>query len=64
MYQETEPYCTISGTTHNSFPGEISDTSSWNIPTAYESECDVTPQLSDTEKEETYDIVINFFQDK
>jgi hypothetical protein len=36
MYQEIDPICSITGTTHTSFPGEISDTSDWSVPTAYE----------------------------
>lgn len=63
MYQETDPYCTISGTTHTSFPGEISDTSSWYIPTAYESACDETPELSQAEQERITNIMVNFFKE-
>ncbi len=63
MYQETDPYCSISGTTHTSFPGEISDTSSWAIPTAYESECDETPELSNSEKTRINTVMVNFFRD-
>jgi len=62
MYQETDPYCSISGTTHTSFPGEISDTSSWSIPTAYESACDETPELSEAEKERIRGIMVKFFR--
>jgi len=64
MYQETDPYCSISGTTHTSFPGEISDTSSWSIPTVYESACDVTPDLEQSEKDRIYNVMIDFFEDK
>lgn len=63
LYQETDPYCSISGTTHTSFPGEISDTSSWSIPTAYEEECDETPILSDSEKLRINSVMVNYFRD-
>jgi len=62
MFEETDPYCTISGTTHNSFPGEISDTSSWFIPTVYEWECDTTPELSSNEKDKIFTIMLSFFE--
>gem|GEM_PF-4838538 len=50
LYQEIDPICSISGKTHTSFPGEISDTSAWNIPTAYEGECVTVPVLKVAEK--------------
>lgn len=64
MYQETDSYCSISGTTHTSFPGEISDTSSWSIPTAYQWRCDITPELSSAEKKRIRNIMVRYFQDK
>lgn len=64
IYKETDPYCSISGTTHTSFPGEISDTSSWSIPTAYQSACDSTLDLEQSEKDRIYNIMIEFFDDK
>lgn len=63
-FQETEPYCSITGTTHTSFPWEISDTSSWSIPTAYQWICDETPVLSDTEKKRIHTVMMRFFEDK
>ncbi|MDA9129269.1 hypothetical protein N9J72_02210 [Candidatus Gracilibacteria bacterium] len=62
MYQEIDPICSLTGTTHTSFPGEISDTSSWNIPTAYEGECDMTPELSESEEEKIFQIMNDFFR--
>lgn len=62
LFQATEPYCSLTGTTHTSFPGEISDTSSWSIPTVYQEECDVTPELSVNEQEEIYTIMVSFFE--
>lgn len=62
LYQETDPYCSLTGTTHTSIPGEISDTSSWNIPTAYEGECDEIPELSFSEKEKIYQVMHSFFE--
>ena len=60
MYQEIDPICSISGTTHTSFPWEISDTSSWNIPKAYEWECDETEGLNPDDKKRIYTTVINY----
>ena len=64
IYQEIDPICSISGTTHTSSPGEISDTSSWNIPTAYEGECDETTVLTQEEKDNIYEIMNTFFESK
>lgn len=64
MYQEIDPICSISGTTHTSFPWEISDTSSWNIPKAYDGECDQTPMLSPDEKKRIYAIVIEYLNSR
>ena len=62
MYQEIDPICSISGTTHTSFPGEISDTSSWSIPTAYKGECIETPELSMEEQSRINNVMVNFFK--
>ena len=60
IYEEIDPICSISGTTHTSFPGEISDTSGWNIPTAYDGECDELEALSPDDRKEIYAIVIEY----
>lgn len=60
IYQEIDPICSISGTTHTSFPWEISDTSSWSIPKAYDWECDETEGLSPDDKKKIYATVINY----
>ena len=64
MYQEIDPICSISGTTHTSFPGEVSDTSSWNIPKAYDWECLVYDELSEVEKESIHDVISWYFEKK
>lgn len=64
MYQEIDPICSISGTTHTSFPGEISDTSSWSIPTAYQGECIDTPELSESEQNRINNVMVKYFNDK
>ena len=64
MYEEIDPICSISWTTHTSFPGEISDTSSWYIPKAYDGECIETPEISQNEKDRIYEIMTNFFEKK
>lgn len=46
MYQETEPKCSISGTTQTSSCAEWSDTSTWQIPVAYEGSCKTTVTLN------------------
>ncbi len=63
-YQETDPYCSLSGTTHNSLPGEVSDTSSWSIPIAYEGPCDTTPKLEREVQEKIYQLMLKLFEDK
>lgn len=64
MYQEIDPICSITGTTHTSFPWEISDTSSWSMPKAYDGECDETPDLSNDEKSRIFIIMKEFFEKK
>ncbi len=64
MYQEIDPICSISGTTHTSFPGEISDTSSWSIPKAYDGECVETPVLKVAEKELIGAKMVSLFERK
>lgn len=60
LYQEIDPICSISGTTHTSFPWEISDTSSWEIPKAYDGECDGVSTLDISDQLKIYSIVINY----
>jgi len=62
LYQEIDPICSISGTTHTSFPWEVSDTSSWNIPKAYDWECLETEKISWAEKRKIYTIMIDFLE--
>lgn len=64
LYQEIDPICSISGTTHTSFPWEISDTSSWSIPKAYDGECIPTEDLSSLEKRKIYTIMIDFLKER
>jgi len=64
LYQEIDPICSISGTTHTSFPGEVSDTSSWNIPKAYDGECLATEEISSAEKRRIYTIMIRFLENR
>lgn len=63
LYQEIDPICSISGTTHTSFPWEISDTSSWNIPKAYDGKCDNVSSLTTSEKIKIHNIVIDYLED-
>lgn len=64
MYEEIDPICSISGTTHTSFPGEISDTSRWYIPKAYDWECKTTPSLTQKEKSIVFSRVIRLLNKK
>ena len=65
IYEEIDPICSISGTTHTSFPWEISDTSAWSIPKAYDGECDDTQWLlSPDDKKRIYAIVIEYLDKK
>lgn len=64
MYQEIDPICSISGTTHTSFPWEISDTSSWSIPKAYDGECDENPGIGPDDTKRVYTIMIDYFTAK
>lgn len=64
MYKEIDPVCSLTGTTHTYFPGEISDTSSWSIPVAYQGECDDISELTQTQKEKVYEIMLKFYEDK
>ncbi len=64
MYQEIDPICSITGTTHTSFPWEISDTSSWNIPTAYDGECLEYEIISDSEKDRIFMAVSWYLNEK
>lgn len=64
VYEEIDPICSISGTTHTSFPGEISDTSSWSIPKAYDGECDEAEGLSPDDKKRIYAIVIEYLDER
>ncbi len=60
IYQEIDPICSISGTTHTSFPWEISDTSTWSIPKAYDGACDEPSDLTPDDKKRIYAIVIEY----
>lgn len=62
LYEEIDPICSITGTTHTSFPWEISDTSRWNIPKAYDGECKNTPTLTKEQETAIYDRVISMFE--
>lgn len=62
MFEETDPYCSLTGTTHTSFPWEISDTSSWYIPTVYQWKCDQVLELSDVQKQRIFIVMDNFFE--
>jgi len=64
MYEEIDPICSISWTTHTSFPWEISDTSAWYIPKAYDWECIEVPVLNSKEKNIITDRVIKIFDDR
>lgn len=65
MYEETEPCCSLTGQTHTSFPWEISDTSTWKIPTVYEAKCDTAvPELTQAEKDRVYKVMKNLFKEK
>ena len=64
MYQEIDPICSISGTTHTSFPWEISDTSDWNMPKAYDGECLKYDVLSESEKQNISEIISWYFENK
>lgn len=50
IYQDIDPICSISGTTHTYSPNEISDTSSWYIPKAYDWVCQKVTALKTAEK--------------
>ncbi|NDK09326.1 hypothetical protein GW846_00930 [Candidatus Gracilibacteria bacterium] len=62
VYKEIDPICSISGTNHTSFPGEISDTSDWSIPTAYEGECVKTSALTKSEENRIFKIMKSYFE--
>lgn len=64
IYQEIDPICSISGMTHTSFPAEISDTSSWVIPKAYDGRCIPVEKLSTPEKRKIYKVIVNFLDTK
>jgi len=64
LYQETDPYCSLTGTTHRSFPWEVSDTSSWNIPTVYQWVCDETPEVSESNRDQIFTTMKEFFERK
>ena len=62
MFQEIDPICSISGKTHTSFPWEISDTSSWSIPKAYDGACEEPFELSKKTKDNVYKTMVEFFE--
>lgn len=64
FYEEIEPECSTSWETYTSSCEWWSDTSSWYIPIAYKGKCDSTFDISDTTKEEVYEIMENFFYEK
>ncbi|MCP4523336.1 MAG: hypothetical protein GY828_03890 [Candidatus Gracilibacteria bacterium] len=64
MSKEIDPICSISGKTHTSFPGEISDTSSWSIPKAYDGECIKVPVLKIAKKKILTTKVLQMFEDR
>ena len=55
------PECLINGVTINYTGYNQSDTSSWTMPKAYDWECDVTPQLSNTLKQKIFQLTDTFF---
>jgi hypothetical protein len=64
IYEEIDPICSISGTTHTSFPWEISDTSGWYIPKAYDGECEMVEKLSPSDKKRIYTIVVEYLNER
>ena len=64
MSMEIDPICSITGTTHTMFPWEISDTSSWEIPKAYDWECDNVPELSTKTKQKIHTMMYDFFEER
>ncbi len=64
LYQEIDPICSASWKTHTSFPGEISDTSAWSVPKAYDGECEKVPVLKVAEKKIINARVIKMLQNK
>ena len=64
MYEKTDPICSIWGKTYSDTCQWWSDTSSWSIPKAYNGTCNTTPELTKTEKDRVYDIIINHLESK
>ena len=58
---DIEPECHINGLVCKTTGCLVSDTSSWRVPVAYQGECRQTPNLSDSEKENIYNTLYNFF---
>ena len=64
LYKETEPSCSISGTTHTSSCAEWSDTSTWKIPVAYEGSCETTVTINATTQKAISNIMYNYLAKK
>lgn len=61
LYEEISPNCWIDWTTFTHSCAWWSDTSSWNMPSAYQWECIETPELSEWSKDATYAYMNDFF---
>jgi len=64
LYEEIDPVCSITGTTHTHSAQEVSDTSSWRIPIAYQWECETTPELSWKQERKIYTAITKFYEKK
>lgn len=64
MYQEIDPVCSASWETYTTSFAWMSDTSTWEMPTAYKWECKKTPELTDETKQKIYDSLMSYFKEK
>ncbi len=61
---EIPPQCLINGITITTTGNYVSDTSSWQIPAAYEGNCREVSELSEKQKEAVYTKFFNYFSQK
>jgi hypothetical protein len=64
MYEELEPSCNILWNTITSSCQGWSDTSSWDIPTAYQGECKATETINEASKEIISDFLYELLSKK
>lgn len=64
MYEELEPSCNILWNTITSSCQGWSDTSSWDIPTAYQGECKATETINEASKEIISDFLYKLLSKK